>query len=84
MKKRLKKITTDKEAEKLLEDDISSYINEENFKEIHFEIQPKDKSITLRLSSQMLESFKKKAEKEGVNYQKLMRKALEAFLKKTA
>jgi len=84
MKKRLKKIKTDAAAEKLLEEDISEYINQENFKEVHFELQPKDKSVTLRLSSQMLDSFRAKADKEGINYQKLMRKALEAFLKKTA
>lgn len=84
MSKRLNKMKTDKETRDILDQDLSDYINKENFKEIHFDLQPKDKSVTLRISSQLLEAFKKRANQEGVDYQKLIRKALENFLKKSA
>jgi predicted DNA binding CopG/RHH family protein len=36
MKKRLPKISTDEEVEKLLESDLSDYLNEENFSIVAF------------------------------------------------
>lgn len=84
MSKRLKKMKTDKKAIDPLNKDLTGYLTKDKFKAIEFDIQPKDKSVTLRMSSQLLEAFKRKANQEGVNYQKLMRKALENFLKKSA
>jgi len=84
MSKLLKKIKTDKEAQDLLDKDLTDYINPQNFKEVEFEIKPKDKAVTLRMSHQLLDAFKSKANQEGVDYQKLMRRALENFIKKSA
>jgi predicted DNA binding CopG/RHH family protein len=82
MKKRLPKLKTDKEAEDFLDQDLSEYLEPENFTETLFEIQPKDKSVTLRMSSDLLDAYKDSADEQGVSYQKLMRQALEKFLKK--
>jgi predicted DNA binding CopG/RHH family protein len=84
MKKRLPKFKTDEEAIEFMKQDLSDYINLENFTRVTFEFVPKDKSITLRISSELLKSVQNVAKKRGVNYQKLIREAIEAFLKKAA
>ena len=50
MKKKLQKITTDEEAEDILNEDLSEYVNKDNFKQTTFEFAPKDKSVTIRIS----------------------------------
>ena len=45
---------------------------------------PKDKTITLRLSSDLLSRFKKLALKNDTQYQKLIREALVEYLAKKA
>lgn len=84
MKKKLKKISSDRQGEAYLEEDLSDYLHLGNFRKVSFEIQPKDKAVTLRMPNQLVEAFKSKAEKDGVNYQKLMRQALEKFIKRSA
>ena len=70
----------------ILDGDLSHIIGSSDFKKksFHFEIQSKDKSVTLRMPSKMLLAFKEMAKNEGVSYQKLMRQALEFFIKKSA
>ncbi len=50
MKKILPKMTTDEEVESLLEQDLSDYLHEDNFKPVSFEFKPKDKTVNLRVS----------------------------------
>ncbi|MNU11787.1 hypothetical protein D3C72_2599210 [compost metagenome] len=45
---------------------------------------PKDKTITLRLSSDLLNQFKRLAVKKDMKYQKLIREALVEYLAKKA
>ncbi|MBV2168844.1 MAG: BrnA antitoxin family protein [Bdellovibrio sp.] len=45
---------------------------------------PKDKTITLRLSSDLLDQYKKLAAKKDTKYQKLIREALIEYLAKRA
>jgi predicted DNA binding CopG/RHH family protein len=84
MKKKLQKITTDKEAEDILNDDLSDYVNRNNFKRTTFEFAPKDKSITIRVSHPLLNSVQAIAEKQGVPYQRIIRQAIEEYLKKAS
>jgi predicted DNA binding CopG/RHH family protein len=84
MKKRIPKFKTDKEAEEFLEQDLSDYIHPENFTRVTFEFAPKDKSVTLRLSSKLLQAVKGTARKRGIQYQRLIREAIEAYLKRAA
>ena len=80
MKRALKKIKTDRQAENLLKQDLSSYIHSENFKPMRFELKTKNKTITLRVSQELLKALKAKAKRKGVRYQKLIRQAIENFL----
>lgn len=84
MKNKLQKITTDKEAENILNEDLSDYLSKDNFKRTTFEFAPKDKSITIRISDPLLNSVQAVAEKQGVPYQRLIRQAIEEYLKKAS
>jgi len=84
MKKRLPKMKTDKAAKDLLKQDLSDFITRENFKPASFEFAPKDKSVTLRMSTELLGAIQSTAKKRKINYQKLIREAIEHFLKKAA
>ena len=80
MKRKLKKIKTDKSAEKLLKKDLSDYIHSGNFKKIHFELYPKNQTVTIRMSRPLLKALKNRAKTKGISYQKLMRQKLEEAL----
>ena len=84
MTKRLPKMKTDAKAEKLLKTDISEFLNKKNFKRTSFEFEPKTKAISLRLSESLLKALKQEAKKRGINYQKLIREAVEASFNKKA
>lgn len=84
MNKRLPKMKSDRAAKTLMSKDLSAYLSPENFKLTSFEFAPKDKSITLRVSHDLLGAVQTAAKKRGINYQKLIREAIEQFLKKTA
>ena len=49
-----------------------------------FHLQPKNKSITLRLSEDLLKEVKKLAEEEKTDYQKLIRQAIIDLITKKA
>lgn len=49
-----------------------------------FQFAPKDKTITLRMSADLLNRYKKLAKEENTKYQKLIREALLEFLLKKA
>ena len=80
MNKRLPKIKSDRDAELLLEQDLTDYVNKENFTPVTFEFEPKDKVITFRVSEKLLTAIKKSAEKRGISYQKWLRETVESSL----
>ena len=67
-----------------LKGDLCSLFSKKGWKRIKFKLRPKNKSITIRMSEEMLESIKAKAEEEGLDYQKWIRSSLEDALNKTA
>jgi predicted DNA binding CopG/RHH family protein len=75
---------SDRAVKAILKKDLSEYISPENFKLTSFEFAPKDKSITLRVSSDLLDAVQDVAKRRRTNYQKLIREAIEQFLKKVA
>lgn len=77
MKKKVPHFKTDEEAEAFLEQDLSDYLHPGNFKPMHFEIRPKEKSINLRLSEGLLDAVRENAKREGVPYQRYIRHVLE-------
>jgi predicted DNA binding CopG/RHH family protein len=80
MNKHLPKIKTDQEAELLLEQDLTDYLNQDNFTPVTFEFEAKDKVITFRVSENLLKSIKSAAQKRGISYQKWLREVVEASL----
>lgn len=84
--KNSKKIEVKKKSSKRdpLERDLSHLFDKKGWKQVKFELKPKDKSITLRLSEEMLNAIKARAEDEGLDYQKWIRSSLEDALNKSA
>jgi predicted DNA binding CopG/RHH family protein len=73
-------VKTDEEIEQLLEGDLSEYLHPENFKPVTFEFKPKNKSVNVRMSEEMLEAVKTVSEREGIPYQRYIRRAIEQSL----
>jgi len=87
MNKRWPKFRTDEEIEKFLEKDLSPYLNAENLGKaslVTFEFEPKDQTVTLRVSKPLLGSIRRAAKKRKMSYQKYMRQALEMAVRKDA
>jgi predicted DNA binding CopG/RHH family protein len=84
MSKRLPKMKSDRAAKAMLKKDLTDYISPEIFKLTSFEFAPKDKSITLRVSSELFDAVQTAAKRRRTNYQKLIREAIELFLKVAA
>lgn len=82
MSKRLPKMKSDGAAKNLLKKDLSDYFSPENFTLTSFEFAPKDKSVTLRVSCELLSAVQSAAKSRGINYQKLIREAIEQFLRR--
>jgi predicted DNA binding CopG/RHH family protein len=67
---------SDAEAEAFLEQDLSD-LDFSQFKPVHFEILPKEKSINLRLSESLLDTIRQNAKREGLPYQRYIRLLIE-------
>lgn len=76
MKRKVPEFKTDDEAEAFLEQDLSD-LDFSQFKPVRFEFRPKQKSINLRLSQELLEAVRTHAKKQGIPYQRYIRQALE-------
>jgi predicted DNA binding CopG/RHH family protein len=76
MKKKVPAFKTDKEAEEFLEQDLSN-LDFSQFKPMQFEFKPKQKSLNLRISDELLDAVRKNAKREGIPYQRYIRQALE-------
>jgi len=77
MKKKLPILKTDKEAEAFIDKaDLTEY-DLSGLTPVRFEFQPKERSITMRLSEPLLEAIKEEAGRSGIPYQRFIRQALE-------
>jgi predicted DNA binding CopG/RHH family protein len=81
MSKKLPVFKIDKEAEDFLEKDLSDYISAENLALFPFEYRPKQKSINLRISEELLSAVRAEARRRRIPYQRYIRQALEASLR---
>ena len=81
MSKKLPVFKTDKEADKFLDQDLSDYISAENFAPFQFEYRPKQKSVNLRISEELLNAVRAVARRRGIPYQRYIRQTLEAALR---
>jgi predicted DNA binding CopG/RHH family protein len=64
--------------------DLSSLLEKGDWKPIRFELKPKNKTVTIRMSEDLLNAVKEKAEENGIDYQKVIREAIEKYLDEAA
>lgn len=76
MKRKVPEFKTDEEAAAFLEQDLSD-LDFSQFKSMRFEFRPKQKSINLRLSEELLDAVRMHAKQQGIPYQRYIRHALE-------
>ncbi len=84
MHKKLPALKSDKEAEDLLNQDLSDYISAENLAPFPFEYKPKQKLVNLRISEELLSAVRAAARRRGIPYQRYIRQVLEIALKRKA
>jgi predicted DNA binding CopG/RHH family protein len=76
-KRKIPTFHSDEEAEDFVATaDLTEY-DLSGFRKVQFEIKPKDKAISLRLPEDLLTAIQNKARREGVPYQRLIRRAIE-------
>lgn len=76
MKKKVPKLTTDKEAEAFLAQDLSD-LDFSQFKPAKFEFEKKDGHINMRVPKPLLTAVKARAKARGIPYTRLIREVLE-------
>jgi len=64
-----------------LDQDLSDYISAENFAPFQFEFKPKQKSVNLRISEELLNAVRAVARRIGIPYQRYILQTLEAALR---
>jgi len=67
-----------------LSTDLSGLFDKAGWSKVRYELKPKNKTITLRISEELLSAIKEKAEQQGLDYQKWIRNSLEESLSKSA
>ncbi len=80
-KKTKKKVVKERDP---LAGDLSYLFDLPGWRKVQYEFKPKNKTITLRMSEDLLNAIKAKAEHEGLDYQKWIRNSLEESLHKSA
>ena len=70
-------LMSDEEAEAFLAQDLSE-LDFSKFKPMRFELQPKSERINMRLPKPLFDEVKARAQKEGIPYQRYIRRVLEA------
>jgi predicted DNA binding CopG/RHH family protein len=75
MNKLFPRVKADKEIENL-----SDYLNPDNFSQVTFEFQLKQKQVNIRMSEELLEKVKIASKKEVISDQQYIRRSLERKL----
>ena len=76
-KKNIKKTEQDP-----LAGDLSHLFEENGWQQVRFEFKPKNKTLTIRVSNDLLKAVKERAKEAGLDYQKWVRIALEHMVEK--
>ncbi|MDB5595910.1 MAG: hypothetical protein JWM36_2871 [Hyphomicrobiales bacterium] len=70
-------LLSDADAEDFVENaDLTEY-DPSQFKPMQFELQPKSERVNMRLPKPLLDAVRERAEREGILYQRYIRRALE-------
>ena len=78
-KRKVPRLTTDEDAEKFLEQDLSD-LDFSQFKPVRFEFEKKDARLNMRVPLSMMRALKIRAKARGIPYQRFIREALEQTL----
>ncbi len=81
MNKRLPNMNSDQDAENLLDQDLSDYLNTDNFSPVTFELINKNESLKLDISCELLDAVKEASKEKGINEQTFITEAIEKALK---
>jgi predicted DNA binding CopG/RHH family protein len=81
MSKKLPVFNSDREAEQFLDQDLSDYLSADHLVPYPFEYRPKQKSVNLRISEELLSAVRAAAHRRGIPYQRYIRQALEMALR---
>ncbi len=77
MKKRLPSLASDRAAETFVaESDLSTY-DLSGLRLVRYELQPKDRAISVRLPDELLKAVRSRAKRAGIPYQRFIRIVLE-------
>ncbi|SFU54869.1 Predicted DNA binding protein, CopG/RHH family [Methylobacterium sp. 174MFSha1.1] len=76
MNSRIPEFKTDTEAETFLDQDLSD-LDFSQFKPVQFEFAPKTERVNMRLPKDLLDAVKASASREGLPYQRFIRRVLE-------
>ena len=68
---------SDEEVEAFLDQDLTDYLDLDNFTVVRFEFLPKTKKVNLRVPEALLEAVRQQAKQEGISYQKYIRRAVD-------
>jgi predicted DNA binding CopG/RHH family protein len=79
LKRKVPKLSSDKEAEEFLEQDLSD-LDFSQFKPVRFEFEKKTERVNMRLPKPLLDAVKKRATARRIPYQRFIREALERAL----
>ena len=77
MSKRVPRLKSDEAAERLLQQDLTDYLDPKHMKPLRFEFQPKNTSVNLRMSEELLQAVRDQAKRQGMPYQRFIRMTLE-------
>lgn len=75
-------IRNPKRSEDPLAGDLSSLVAKASWRKVHFVLEPKDSTVTLRLPASLVSSAKKVAKRKGLKYQTMLREAIADFVVK--
>lgn len=64
--------------------DMSVFLGKGGFKSLHFEKEPKDTTVTLRVPSSLITTAKRVAKKKHMKYQRMMREAIVEYVARAA
>jgi predicted DNA binding CopG/RHH family protein len=81
MNKGLPKMNSNQDVENLLDQDLSDYLNTDNFSPVTFELVRENESIKLDISSELLNAVKEASKQKEMNYQSFIIEAIEQALK---
>ncbi len=60
-----------------LDRDLTELLESGGWQRVRYELKPKDRTVTIRLSSELLKAVKDRAARDGLDYQKFIRLSLE-------